>query len=883
MKRRLPAYCPCLVATMVVGASLSLPTLHAQVTGTDAGRNYGIAASAQPQEFINPPSYDECLQKGVPVIERKSIYHDGWIDLNKNGRKDIYEDPTQPVEKRIDDLLAQMTLAEKTCQLATLYGYARVLKEYLPAPSWKTAIWKDGIANIDEHLSGFYYFKKGLAGCAFIWPPSKHAWALNEVQRFFIEDTRLGIPVDFTNEGIRGIEHVRATDFPTPLALGCTWDRALLRQIGETGGAEALALGYTNMYAPIMDVLRDQRWGRCEESFGECPFLVSELGIQMVRGIQSQRVVATMKHFCIYSDNKGARENYARCDPQCGWREAEDIQLWPFERVIKAADPLGVMCSYNDYNHEPIEGSPYYLTEVLRHRMGFHGYVVSDSLAVEWLATKHHVARDQKDAVRQAVLAGLNVRTEFSPPDDYILPLRELVREGQVSEDLLNARVRDVLRVKFWEGRFDTPYRPLKGSDQVVLNPEHVSVAKHAALESIVLLKNEKDLLPLDLSKIHSIAVCGPNADDPSYALGHYGPIDAPVSTVLSALKARCEPRGIRVGYAKGAERLCSNEMTQEIMWEPPTLQEQNAIGEAAALAAKADVAVVVVGDKDYGGEPDATSGENRSRTSLNLTGRQDDLIRTVAATGTPVVLIQISGRPNSINWANRLCPAILQSFFPGMAGGEAIVDVLFGDYNPGGKLTCTVPKSVGQVQLNFPALPAAYADTTPLYESAPLWSFGDGLSYTEFAFDHLSINWPEKAKGRNPTVADSIQVTCNVTNTGHRAGDEVAQLYTRQSVSSVMTYDKNLRGFERVHLEPGETKTVAFVIEPDFLALWNRDRQRVVEPGKFQVMVGNSSVDRRRDKSGQVKDPRQRGLWLSGFFDLEPAVKPNPAQGDKS
>ena len=876
MKRTTFIGCPSLFSVIAVAACVLHSVLNAQVTGSDAGRNYGIATGAKPQEFINPPSYEECLQKGIPVIERKPIYHDGWIDLNKNGRKDVYEDPTQPVEKRIDDLLAQMTLEEKTCQLATLYGYARVLKEYLPAPSWKTAIWKDGIANIDEHLSGFYYFKKGLAGCAFIWPPSKHTWALNEVQCFFIEDTRLGIPVDFTNEGIRGIEHVKATDFPTPLAIGCTWDRALVRRMGEIGGAEALALGYTNMYAPIMDVLRDQRWGRCEESFGEAPFLVSELGIQMVRGIQSQQVVATMKHFCIYADNKGARENYARCDPQCGWREAEEIHLRPFERVIKAADPLGVMASYNDYNHEPIESSSYYLTDILRHRMGFHGYVVSDSLAVEWLATKHHVARDQKDAVRQAILAGLNVRTEFSPPDDYILPLRELVREGLVPMDVLNARVRDVLRVKFWEGRFDAPYRPLPGADKVVLDSVHIAVAKKAALESIVLLKNEKELLPLDISRVHAIAVCGPNADDPGYALGHYGPLDVPVSTVLGALKARCEPRGIRVGYAKGCDRLNPNELSQEIMWEPPTEPEQKGINEAAALAAKADVAVVVVGDKDYGGEPDATSGENRSRTSLNLTGRQDDLIRAVAATGTPVIVVHISGRPNSINWANRLCPAILQCFFPGMEGGEAIADVLFGDYNPGGKLNCTVPKSAGQMQLNFPALPSVYADTTPLYESAPLWSFGDGLSYTDFTFDHLAISWRGQAEGRQPTVADPIEVSCAVTNVGRRAGDEVVQLYTRQTVSSVMTYDKNLCGFERVHLSPGETKTVAITIAPDDLALWNQEHQRVVEPGEFQVMIGNSSVDLARDKTGRPKDSHQRGLWLSGKFLLRPTVGPN-------
>lgn len=849
----------------------------AQAISSDAGRNYGGTSAATPQEYMYAPSYEECLAKGLAVIRRKGIYHDGWIDLNKNGRKDVYEDPQQPVEKRLDDLVARMTLEEKTCQLATLYGYNRVLKEYLPAPSWSNELWKDGIANIDEHLNGFYYFKKGLPGGEYLWPASKHTWALNEVQRFFIEETRLGIPVDFTNEGVRGIEHVRSTDFPTQLALGATWDRELVREVGDVAGREALALGYTNMYGPIMDVMRDQRWGRCEESFGECPFLASELGIQLSRGIQSQGVVSTLKHFCIYADNKGARENYARTDPQCGWREAESIHLWAFERVIQGANPLGVMSSYNDYNGEPIQSSPYYLTEILRHRMGFTGYVVSDSLAVEWLATKHHTAKDQKDAVRQSILAGLNVHTNFAPPDEYILPLRELVKEGTVPMDVLDARVRDVLRVKFWQDRFDHPYRPLKEADEIVLNPRHVAVAKRAALESIVLLKNEKKLLPLDRAKIKTIAVLGPNADDPSYALGHYGALDVSVSTVRSALTERSSAYGFRVLYSQGCERLSHDELRQELMWEPPTAEEQKSIAEAAALARQADIAIVVVGDKSYGGEQDATSGENRSRTSLNLTGRQDDLIRAAAATGTPVVVVHISGRPNSINWANRVSSAILQCFNPGMEGGRAIIDVLFGDYNPGGKLSCTIPKSSGQMKLNFPALPSAHADTTPLYEALPLWEFGHGLSYTDFAFANLRLSWPGKDAGAKPKTTDPITVTCEVTNIGQVPGDEVVQLYVRDVVSSVMTYDKNLRGFQRLHLQPSETQALSFTLLPEYLTLWTDDRQRVVEPGVYQVMIGNSSADIRRNEQGTALDPHQRGLWLTGEFEMESASTSKP------
>ena len=503
--------------------------------------------------------------------------------------------------------------------------------------------------------------------------------------------------------------------------------------------------------------------------------------------------------------------------------------------------------------------------------MGFTGYMVSDSEAVEWLAEKHHTARDQKDAVRQAILAGLNVRTTFRPAESYILPLRELVREGTVPLSVIDARVRDVIRVKFWQGRFDAPYRPLKGADSVVLNPVHVALARRAAAESVVLLKNEDRTLPLKEKGLKTIAVCGPNAADPGYALGHYGALDVPVSTVLDALKERCDSKGIQVLHAKGCERLCGSELQQEIMWEPPSAAEQKGIDEAVGLVRQADATIVVVGDKSYGGDSDATSGENRSRISLNLTGRQDDLIRAVSAAsgGKPVIVVIISGRPSSVNWANRLCPAILQAFSPGMEGGRAITDILFGDINPGGKLSCSIPKSAGQMKLNFPAMPASQSDRTPLCDSEPLWCFGHGLSYTEFSFGNLAITWAGKAGGRKPGIHDSITVTCDVTNSGRVTGDEVVQLYTRDLVSSVMTYEKNLRGFERIHLGPGETRTVSFTLLPDYLALWNRERQRVVEPGTFKVMVGNSSADIRRNKKGAAEDPHQRGLWLSGTFEL--------------
>ncbi len=351
---------------------------------------------------------------------------------------------------RTADLLSKMTLEEKTCQMATLYGWRRILKDSLPNESWKSAIWKDGIANIDEHLNGFTGFNKPALQTEVVANMEKHVWGMNETQRFFIEQTRLGIPVDFTDEGIRGIEAYEATAFPTALNMGMTWNKELVHQEGIITGREARALGYTNVYAPILDVARDQRWGRLEETYGEDPFLVAAMGTALAKGIQHNgQAASTAKHFAVYSANKGAREGQARTDPQVAPREVENILLYPFKKVIKEAGIMGVMSSYNDYDGIPVSGSNYWLIQRLRIEMGFTGYVVSDSDALEYLSTKHHVAANLKESVYQAFMAGMNVRTTFRPPDSIIIYLRQLVKEGRIPMDTINKRVADVLRVKF--------------------------------------------------------------------------------------------------------------------------------------------------------------------------------------------------------------------------------------------------------------------------------------------------------------------------------------------------------------------------------------------------------------------------------------------------
>ena len=783
-------------------------------------------------------------------VTNKAIYHKGWIDFNKNGKKDIYEDPSAPLDNRIEDLLSQMTVEEKTCQMVTLYGYKRVLKDDLPTPEWKNQLWKDGLGAIDEHLNGFQQWGLPPSNNPYVWPASRHAWALNEVQRFFIEETRLGIPTDFTNEGIRGVESFKATNFPTQLGLGHTWNRSLIRQIGYITGREGRLLGYTNIYAPILDVGRDQRWGRYEEVYGESPYLVAELGIQMAKGMQQDhQVAATSKHYIAYSNNKGGREGMSRVDPQMSPREVENIHVYPFKRVIREAGILGVMSSYNDYDGFPVQSSYYWLTTRLRGEMGFRGYVVSDSDAVEYLYSKHNTAEDMEEAVLQSVEAGLNIRCTFRSPDSYVLPLRKLIKEGAISMETIDSRVRDILRVKFLVGLFDNPYQTdLKQADKEVNSPENQQIALQASKESLVLLKNKDNLLPLDANKISKIAVCGPNADEKSFALTHYGPLAVEVTTVLDGIRNKVKP-GTEVLYTKGCDLVDPNWPESELMRFPLSDEEKKEIDLAVENARKSDAVVIVLG----GGT--RTCGENKSRSSLELPGRQQELLEAVAATGKPVILVLVNGRPLSINWADKFIPSILEAWYPGSQGGIAVADALFGDYNPGGKLTVTFPKTVGQIPFNFPSKPAAQIDGghNPGMKgnmsrvNGPLYPFGYGLSYTTFEYSDITVH---------PAVItpnQEVTVKCKITNTGKRAGDEVAQLYVRDLLSSVTTYEKKLCGFERVGLEPGETKEVTFILHPRELQLYNKENQWVVEPGDFKIMVGASSEDIRLNERIRV------------------------------
>ncbi|MET4141338.1 glycoside hydrolase family 3 N-terminal domain-containing protein [Pedobacter sp. UYP1] len=767
-----------------------------------------------------------------------SIYKRGWIDLNKNGKKDIYEDPNESAERRTADLVSRMTLEEKTCQMATLYGWKRILKDSLPTAAWKNEIWKDGIANIDEHLNGFVSW--GVTSQSpLVTDIRKHVKAMNETQRFFIEQTRLGIPVDFTNEGLRGVEAYEATAFPDQLNMGMTWNRVLVHQMGIITGMEARALGYTNVYAPVLDVARDQRWGRLEEVYGEDPYLVARLGVEMARGMQqNHQIAATVKHFAVYSANKGAREGQARTDPQVSPREVENILLYPFKKVIKEVGVMGVMSSYNDYDGIPISGSNYWLIQRLRKEMGFKGYVVSDSDALEYLYSKHHVAANLKDAVLQAFMAGMNVRTTFKRPDSIILYARELVKEGKLPIDTVNSRVSDVLRVKFQLGLFDHPYvEDENATAKIVNSTAHRAVAFRASRESIVLLKNKGNILPL--SKSQRVAVIGPNATNDEYAHSHYGPLASRSTNILEGIRAKLGDG--KVTYALGCTLVDKTWPESEILPQDPDQAEQQMIDHAVKTASEADAAVVVLGGNTL------TAGENKSRTSLDLPGFQLRLIKAVKATGKSVVVVLIGAQPMTINWIDQNVAGIIYAGYPGVQGGNALADVLFGDYNPGGKLTLTFPKSVGQLPLNFPAKPNSQTDEGEQAKiKGLLYPFGFGLSYTTFSYSNLVIS--------PVSVNQDITISLKVSNTGKVTGDEVVQLYLRDVLSSVTTYEKVLRGFERITLQPGESKDVTFKIVQDDLKLYNREMQYLVEPGVFKVMLGSSSEDIRLTGSFEIK-----------------------------
>ena len=785
-----------------------------------------------------------------PFPTKPEIYHEGWIDLNKNGEKDVYEDPEAAEDARIEDLLGRMTRAEKAMQLVTLYGYPSACKDKFPTEKWLGRAWKDGIANVDQAADAFANGENETNRT-----PERNARYINNLQRFFVEQTRLGIPADMTNEGIRGACVRHGTSFPSPHSQGMTWDPELAYEIGRVMGTEAKAVGYTNIYGPILDVARDQRWGRWEGTIAEDPFLVAEIGKRIAQGLQDAGVASSPKHFVGYGENKGARGWDSRTDPHITAQTFEAIHLYPFRRVFSEAHPLGVMCAYNDVNGVPVGSSVELLKRRLRDEFGFKGYVVSDSGTVERLAGSMRIAKDNKEAHAIRIHAGLNVWTNFDQPDRHAKWIVEAMEEGTLAEEDVDDAVRDVLRVKFRLGLFDRPYvESPAAADRIVGNEAFQKVALQASRESLVLLKNEGDLLPLDAKRLKRVAVIGPNADGTGWMPVHYGPSGFKRVTVLEGIKKQLEGTGVAVDYAKGCDVVNPGWPDTELIPEPLSDKEKAGIDAAVKAARESDVAIVVLGDTGR------TSGESRTRNSLNLPGRQEDLLRAVYDTGTPVVLVLLHGRPPAVNFAAKCVPAILSGGFPGGHGGTAIAEALFGAYNPGGKTNGTWLRSAGQIPYNFPAKPRSNEEPNTrgrTHYYGALWPFGYGLSYTTFALGTPTAEpivetrevpaqgfWGGLFGGTERVrVPAGWRVRVPVTNTGKRAGDEVVQLYVAYAQTPrVSWFDQMLRGFRRVHLKPGETRELIFDVTEDDLKIALDDQSWVLPGTPFEIRLGVSS-----------------------------------------
>ncbi|MBN2370557.1 MAG: glycoside hydrolase family 3 C-terminal domain-containing protein [Vicinamibacteria bacterium] len=736
-----------------------------------------------------------------------------------------YKNPDLSVERRAADLVSRMTLDEKVAQL-------------------HSAPWKVDLAGADGRFSpekAERHLKNGICHVgrpAHTRRPREAAIFTNDIQRFLVAKTRLGIPALFHEEALHGHMGVGATMFPQAIAMGSTWDTEIVRRVYEAAAMETRAAGGNYVFAPNLDLARDPRWGRTEETYGEDPFLVSRMGVAAVKGLQGQgpsigsdHVVATAKHFAAHGQPEGGSNT---APAPYSERDLRDFFLPPFQAAVIEGGVLSVMASYNEIGGVPSHVNHWLLGALLREEWGFNGYVTSDGFGVDELASIHHVAAGVRDAARLALAAGVDGEVEDG---SCYSTLAEQVRSGLVEEALVDRAVARVLRVKFLLGLFENPYVDVERAEHATNSAEHRVLALAVARRAIVLLKNDQDLLPLDRTSMRTLAVIGPNAAD--LHLGGYGADPMRGVTILQGLQAAAGP-GIAVRYAEGCRfsdgpQDWRGHFEDQVALADPGQQEPR-IAEAVALAHEADAVVVVVGENESTCREAWARDHLGDRDDLGLLGRQEEMVLRVLETGKPTILVLINGRPLAIPRLVERAPAILEAWYPGQEGGTAVAEIVFGDVNPSGKLPVTFPRSVGQLPVFYNHKPSAkrgYLFTT----TEPLFHFGHGLSYTTFRYENLRVE-PERI-----SRAGRAMVSVAVTNVGSRAGEEVVQLYIRDSVSSVTRPVKELKGFSRVALAPGETKVVTFELGPEHLGLWNQRMERVVEAGIFDVMVGDSSA----------------------------------------
>jgi beta-glucosidase len=744
-----------------------------------------------------------------------------------------YQNPDLPAEERTADLLSRMTLHEKAAQMTGIWNQKA-----------DKLVDQAGNFDIEKARASFGDGSPGQVGRPGDAGGGKNAREMailtNAIQKFFIEESRLGIPVIFHEECLHGLAERGATSFPQPIGLAGTFNPLLIQSVYEATAEEARVRGAHQALTPVVDVARDARWGRVEETFGEDPYLVAGMGLAAVRGFQGdatfnnkKHVIATLKHFAAH----GEPESGMNCGPvNVSERLLREIFLYPFREAIQKGGAISVMASYNEIDGVPSHANKWLLRDVLRGEWGFKGYVVSDYYAIWELGYRpdthgHFVAAGPKEAAALAINAGVNI--ELPEPDCY-RNIVELVEEGTLKESQIDELVRPMLLWKFKMGIFDDPYVNPDEAERISGSRKNSELALTAARETITLLKNQDNILPLDINSLNTIAVIGPNAN--RSLLGGYSGVPAHDITVIDGIKAFVGDRA-EVLYSEGCKITVGGSWNQDEVIPGDPVEDKLLIENAVLVAQKADVIILAIGGNEQTSREAWMLNHMGDRANIDMVGRQDDLVRAMVETGKPVVVFLFNGRPLSINYVSEHVPCIFECWYLGQEMGHAVADVLFGNYNPGGKLPVTIPRSAGHLPAYYNHKPSARRGYL-FDEVSPLYPFGFGLSYTSFSISNIRLEKDTISRG------ESVRVLGEIKNTGNCKGSEVVQMYIRDMVSSVTRPVKELKGFEKIWLEPGETKTVSLEITSESLAFFDINMEFIVEPGDFEIMVGNSSRD---------------------------------------
>jgi beta-glucosidase len=752
---------------------------------------------------------------------------------SKTQKKPEYLNPALSAERRTRDLLSRMTLKEKAAQMMCIWEQKA-----------KTLVDEHGDFDPQKAKASF----KQRLGLGQVGRPSdagggrtprQMAELTNAIQKFFMENSRLGIPVIFHEECLHGHAAIDATSFSQPIGLGATFDPELVRKLFEMTAEEARIRGTHQALTPVVDVAREPRWGRVEETYGEDPYLVSCMGIAAVQGFQGdavfkdkKHIIATLKHFAAH----GQPESGTNCAPvNVSERVLREVFLSTFKQAIQKGGAISVMASYNEIDGVPSHANKWLLRDVLRKEWGFKGYVVSDYFAIRELNERpaffgNFLAEDGKQAAALAAKAGVNI--ELPDPDCYP-HLVELVRKGILKESLLDELVAPLLLWKFRLGLFEDPYVDPNAAERIVGCDDHRKLALQAARETITLLQNKGAVVPLNPGKIRTLAVIGPNAD--RELLGGYSGKPRNFTTLLQGIRNRAG--SVNILYHEGCKITIGGSWQQDEVVASDPQEDRKSIAEAVQVAMQADAVVLAIGDNEQTSREAWQLNHMGDRASLDMVGRQDELVNAIAATGKPIIAFLFSGRPISIRNLSEKASTIFECWYLGQEMGQAVAEVLFGDVNPGGKLPITIPRSVGHLPVYYNHKPAARRGYL-FDEISPLYPFGFGLNYTSFKFGKPRLA-KASIKRDESTVAE-----VEVTNTGQISGDEVVQMYIRDKISSVTRPVKELKGFKRITLAPGQSETVTLAITPEHLAFYDINMKYVVEPGEFEIMVGNSSSD---------------------------------------